>query len=196
MISVREASIGIFGAWQLAKYDAQGLRFFDNTVTAFWRSFFAAVIVLPAYVILIVLVLGGLPVAVGGVSVLVIESIAYVIGWTAFPLVMFYLARLIDRDRFYFRYIAAYTWSAVLRYALFLIVGVAAASGIPPPSAAAALINFAAYIAILAYQWFIARVGLEVSAPGAGGIVLLDIVISLVIEGYTSQRRRGHGVLG
>ncbi len=195
MISVREAGIGIFGAWQLAKYDAQGLRFFDNTVTAFWRSFFAAVIVLPAYFILIVLVLRGLPVAVGGFSVLVIESIAYVIGWTAFPLAMYYLARVIDRDRFYFRYIAAYNWSAVLRIALFLIVAMAAASGLLPQGPAA-LINFAAYIAILAYQWFIARVGLEVSAPGAAGIVFLDVVISLVIEGYTSQLLRGHGVLG
>ncbi len=195
MISARETSIGIFGAWQLAKYDAQGLRFFDNTVTAFWRSFYAAVIVLPAYVILILLVIGELPVAVGGFAVLVIESIAYVIGWTAFPLAMYYLARTIDRDRFYCRYIAAYNWSAVLRIALFLIVAATAASGILP-QAPAALINFAAYIAILAYQWFIARVGLEVSAPGACGIVLLDIVISLVIEGYTSQLLRGHGVLG
>ena len=195
MISARETSIGIFGAWQLAKYDAQGLRFFDNTVTAFWRSFYAAVIVLPAYVILILLVIGELPVAVGGVAVVVIESIAYVIGWTAFPLAMYYLARTIDRDRFYCRYIAAYNWSAVLRIALFLIVAATAASGILP-QAPAALINFAAYIAILAYQWFIARVGLEVSAPGACGIVLLDIILSLVIDKFTSQLLTGHGLLG
>lgn len=195
MISVREASIGIFGAWQLARYDAQGLRHFDNTATACWRSFYAAIIVLPAYVILIALVLGRMQVAVGGVSLLVIESLAYVIGWTAFPVVMYYLARILDLDRSYFRYIAAYNWSAVLRIALFLIVAVAAASGLLPPGPAA-LINFVAYIAILAYQWFIARVGLEISPAGAGGIVILDVIISLIIEEYTSRLLLGHGMLG
>ena len=186
MISVREAGIGIFGAWQLAKYDAQGLRYFDNTATACSRSFYAAIIVLPAYVILIVLVLTRMPVAVGGVSMLVVESLAYVIGWTAFPVVMYYLAPTIDRDRFYFRYIAAYNWSEELRIGLFLIL----------PPVPAALINFVAYIAILAYQWFIARVGLEISPAGAGGIVILDLIISLIIEEYTSRLLLGHGMLG
>lgn len=195
MISVREAGIGLFGAWQLAKYDAQGLRFFDNTVIACRRSFYAAVIVLPAYVILVVLVLGEIPVAVGGVSVLVIEGIAYVIGWTAFPLAMYYLTRIIDRDRFYCRYIAAYNWSRVLRISLLFVVTAIAASGVMP-AALAGLLRFLVIIAILAYQWFIARVGLEVSAPGACGIVLLDLVISLMLDGYTIALLGGHGVLG
>ncbi len=195
MISVREAGIGIFGAWQLAKYDAQGLRFFDNTVTAFQRSFYAAVVVLPAYVILVALVLGEIPVAVGGFSVLVIEGIAYVIGWTAFPLAMYYLTRIIDRDRFYCRYIAAYNWSRVLRISLLFVVTAIAASGVMP-AALAGLLRFLVIIAILAYQWFIARVGLEVSAPGAGGIVLLDLIISLMLDAYTIALLGGHGVLG
>ncbi len=195
MISVREAGIGIFGAWQLAKYDAQGLRFFDNTVTAFQRSFYAAVIVLPAYVILVVLVLSEVPVAVGGFSVLVIECIAYVIGWTAFPLAMYYLTRVIDCDRFYCRYIAAYNWSRVLRISLLFVVTAIAASGMVPATLAG-LLRFLVIVAILAYQWFIARVGLEVSAPGACGIVLLDLVISLMLDAYNIKLLGGHGVLG
>ena len=50
--------------------------------------------------------------------------------------------------------------------------------------------------AILAYQWFIARVGLEISPAGAGGIVILDLIISLIIEEYTSRLLLGHGMLG
>ncbi len=195
MISAREASIGIYGAWQLAKFDAQGLRFFDNSVEAFWRSFYASVIVLPAYAILVLLRLTEMPVTQGSLAVLMVEGTAYVIGWTAFPLVMHALARMLDRSQFYCRYIAAYNWSMVLRIALFLLVTATAASGILP-AAMAGLITFVAIVAILAYQWFIARVGLEVSAAGACGIVFLDLVISLVLDAYTNALLRGHGVLG
>ncbi len=195
MISAREAGIGIFGAWQLAKFNAQGQQFFDNTVTAFWRSFYAAVIALPAYAIMALLQLPAKQVAVGPFGMLVIEGIAYVIAWTMFPLVMFHVANLIDRSQWFCRYIAAYNWAVVLQISLFLVVMAAAASGILPP-ALAGLITFLAFIAVLAYQWFIARVMLEISGAAAAGIVLLDLVISVVLDGYTGQLLRGHGLLG
>ena len=186
MITAREASHGIFGAWQFAKFDAHGLTFFDNTVVAFWRSFYAALIVLPAYIILALLQLTDKEVTAGPFSVLVIESIAYVIGWVAFPLAAFYLARAMDRDQWYCRYIVAYNWAAVLQIALFVVVTAVAASGMFPMVLAATL-TFVASIAILAYQWFIARTCLEISAGAACGFVFLDLVISVLLSGYTEK---------
>ena len=97
MIGARETGNAIFGAWQLAKFDVNGLQYFENTPAAFWRSFSAAVIVLPAYAILVLLRLADHPVAAGPFTVLVVQSIAYVIGWVAFPLVMNYVTRATNR---------------------------------------------------------------------------------------------------
>jgi len=186
MITAREASIAMSGAWRLARFDAAGLEFFDNTVEAFWRSFYAALVVLPAYAILFALRFHGVAVTSGPVTVFVVESIAYVIAWTAFPLAMFHLSRRLGRSKLYCRYIVAYNWATVLQITLLLIV-----TGITQtdllPRGLAALLTMIAMIGIMCYQWFIARSALEVTPPVAVGIVLLDLVISILLEGYANS---------
>lgn len=183
MITVRETSVAIFGAWRLAHFDAGGLQFFENTVEAFWRSFFAALLVLPIYVIMFVLRARVPEITSGPFTVLVVESIAYVIAWTAFPLAMFYLASHLGLSKSYCRYIAAYNWARVLQITLFVTVAAVAHTGILPRGIAE-LLSVAVMIAIMSYQWFIARAALEVTPPVAVGIVLLDLFIRFLIDAY------------
>ncbi len=186
MITAREASVAIFGAWRLARFDAAGLRFFDNTVEAFWRSFYAALVVLPAFAILDLLRFRGVAVTSGPFTVFVVESIAYVIAWIAFPLAMFHLSRHLGRSKLYCRYIVAYNWATVLQITLLLIVAVITQTDVLPRGLAA-LLTMIAMIGIMCYQWFIARSALEVTPPVAAGIVLLDLVISFVLEVYAKS---------
>ena len=183
MITVRETSVAIFGAWRLAHFDAGGLQFFENTVEAFWRSFFAALLVLPIFVIMFVLRARVPEITSGPFTVLVVESIAYVIAWTAFPLAMFYLASHLGLSKSYCRYIVAYNWAAVLQIALLVAVAAIAYSEIVPRGVSA-LLSVIAMFAIMSYQWFIARTALEVTPAVAVGIVLLDLFISILIDAY------------
>jgi len=185
VITAREASLAIYGAWRLAKLDAAGMQFFDNTVEAFWRSFSAALVVLPAYAILVLLRMSDDPPTVGPAVVLVVHGIAYVAGWFAFPFVMYYVAGWFDRQSFYFRYIAAYNWAAVLQITVFLFVTAIVSSGVLPQGFAPVL-SLIATLAILVYQGFIARVALDTPIMGAVGIVILDMVISLLLNAYTN----------
>ena len=194
MINAREAGYALFGAWQLAKFDENGMHFFKNTQAAFWRSFSAAIIVLPAYAILVLLKLADQPVPAAPFTVFVVQSIAYVVGWVAFPLAMYYVTRFASREQWFYRYMVAYNWAVVLQVILFLTITSIADSGLVPPGVGA-MFSLAAAVAIMAYQWFIARVGLEVSAPGAIGIVFLDMVISLLLSGYTDMLLAGRGLL-
>ena len=50
--STREILSAIYGAWALFKLDPRGLELFEDSVPAFWRSFFAAVIVAPGFALL------------------------------------------------------------------------------------------------------------------------------------------------
>lgn len=195
MISTREATVALYGAWRLARFDETGLRYFDNTVEAFWRSFQAALVVLPAYAILIMLRMAENPPTAGAPTVIIVQAIAYVAGWFAFPFVMYYVTGWADRRPFFCRYIVAYNWATVLQITLFLVLAVVAATGILP-EAMVPLLILVATLAILVYQGFIARVALDVPVWGAAGIVLLDIVVSLLLSGYTNGLLNPPGRIG
>src|SRR5262249_2264372 len=115
MLTMRETAYALFGAWRLAHFDLQGTAYFEGSAAAALRSVGVVLILLPAQVVLVLLRLNEQPAAVSGWTVFIVEGIAYVIGWTAFPVAMHWVARLIDRDREYFAFIAMSNWSAVLQ---------------------------------------------------------------------------------
>lgn len=186
MITLGEVSRSVFGAWILARFNPDGLRFFDNTVEAFWRSFWAAAIVLPAYAILLVLRHSGSEIGVGAITAFFVHAIAYVIGWVAFPFLMFYVTQMIDRGQWYCRYMVAYNWSVILQITVMLTVSLFAASGLVSPAIGGAA-TVITVVFILIYQGFIARTALQVSGPGAAGIVFMDFLLSLMLDGWSAK---------
>ena len=180
-IGANDIGRALYGATRLARGDTQGIDFFEDTEEGFWRSFWAAVVVAPAYAILVAIELSDAQVASGWLRILLVEIIAYVAGWAAFPLAMHYVAEMIDREEQYFRYICANNWAIVLQVTLFLFVTALLALEILPRPVAV-VVSVVAYGAIFVYQWFVAKVGLDLSGRGAVGIVALDFVISLVLN--------------
>jgi hypothetical protein len=180
MLTMRETTYALFGAWRLAHFDLQGTAYFEGTAAAALRSFWVALILLPAHVVLVLLRLVDRPVAVDGWTVFMVEALAYVVGWTAFPVAMHWVARLLDREREYFAFIAMSNWSAVLQMLLFLPV-TALTAGRMLPVPVLHVINLAMMLALLAYAWFVARAGLRIGGFAAAGVVALDLVLSLLI---------------
>src|SRR5438309_12072558 len=84
-----EVRLAMLGALRLARGDRGGMSCFDRSVGGFWRSFRAAVISYPLYLVLL-----SMRVTVaewessGAFLIITVETIAYVIGWTAFSLLM------------------------------------------------------------------------------------------------------------
>src|SRR6185437_6240761 len=94
MIDVAAATAGLAGAWRLARLDRNGMRYFEATLDGFWRSFQAAAVAAPIYLILVLLRTDDHPLSSDPVRATLIEAIGYVIDWTAFPLAAWYLCRL------------------------------------------------------------------------------------------------------
>ncbi len=180
-LTARHVTVALYGATRLAKGDPHGIEFFDDTAESFWRSFWAAAIVAPPYLLLLAFDLWGANIHSGPLRVMLIEAIAYVIGWTAFPVVAFYLCEAIGRQDRYIRYISAANWATVLQVTLYLFVTAVIATGLLPGALALAL-SLATHLALAVYGWFIARVGLILSAAGAAGVVALDIALSLAVN--------------
>jgi hypothetical protein len=160
MITLGEASRGMYGAYRLARGDERGMAYFDTSIQGFWRSFYAAALVAPLYLVFL-----GVRFQAGHVDVPVwryfsIHSVAYVIAWVAFPLLMVSLVRALERDEQYVPYIVAYNWASVWQNALYM------------PFLILALI----------YVWFITRTALVLGPLTAVGLVAVDFLLGLFIN--------------
>jgi branched-subunit amino acid transport protein AzlD len=182
-----EVRLALVGALRLAKGDRGGLSCFDRSLDGFWRSFRAAVIAYPLYLMLLMM---RVTIAEwersGGFYIIGVETIAYVVAWVAFPLAMLTVTRWINRSHRFFDFMVPYNWSQLPQSALFVLVGLQAESqavSVQP----AQVIEIAAAIAVLAYEWFVARVALETTAAAAALVVLVDLVLGVLISHVASS---------
>jgi len=181
-LTAREAVYSIFGVYRLALLDKAGLTYLDRSPEGALRSFHAALIVLPAYAVLVVLRLWDVLPEVSLFRFIAVEGLAYVISWTAFPLVMFYISGLLDRSGRYFEFLSAYNWSSVIQMGLYLPIVAIADSGLVPEGLGEGLVLVVTML-VLIYQWFIARTTLDINGGSAAGIVLLDMILAVFITG-------------
>lgn len=179
MLTQREFVASVIGAARLARFDRAGLGFFDSGPAAFWRSFGAAWIAAPVFALMILSRPDALE--AGLFNLVAIKGIAYVISWFLWPLVALNIARLLDRENRFLDYMVAYNWTTLIQYAVFVPVTLLAAwtDGATGP------LSFAVFIYTLVYSGFVARTALDVPAFTAFGIVVLDIVVSLMVEHAT-----------
>ncbi len=194
MPTLQETTRAIYGAWRLAHLDGDGMRWFDASLAGFWRSFFAFVIVAPGYAALKVLDHLVVSVPAGGMRILLVDGIAYVVGCFAYPLVMVYLCDAMDRRERYLRFIVALNWSTVLQMAVFLPAAYLGTMNLLPGFSGA--VFYLAFVAVLAYQWFITRTALEVPGLMALGAVAVDLSISYAIGGVAMFMLRTPVVAG
>ena len=181
MPTAGETLRALYGAYRLARLDAGGMAYFDSSIGGFWRSFFAAVIVAPFYAILLQMRYGTGAVEASAGRFAVVEIIAYVTAWVAFPLAMVSVARLLKCEERYLGYIVAYNWAAVLQNALYMpIAMIGVAGGVGAGSANAA--GLVALFLILGYSWFVVRTALAVAAGTAAALVALDLVLGVVVN--------------
>jgi hypothetical protein len=169
----------IYGAYLLARMDVSGMGLMNLTVEGFWRSFFAAVLVAPGYVLLVAHRLMTRPESIDAGWAFLVHALAYVIGWAAFPVIALVLTFLLSVSRNYVALIVAVNWAAVIQVVGFLIV---IAATLVLPSLLAGMLLAVVTIAILVYQWFVTRTALQTSGGIAFALVLVDLAVNTAIN--------------
>jgi hypothetical protein len=173
-----EVQIAVGGALRLAVGDRRGLKFFDASIDGFWRSFRAGLICYPLYLLLVGFRVTDAQWEMSGVApILAVETIAYVISWVGFPLLILPVSRQFGRGDRFLSFMVAYNWAQIPQVAVFALVGLAGATGLQPPSGAH-LAGLLAAIAALVYEWYIARVALAVTGSQAALVVIIDLLLS------------------
>jgi hypothetical protein len=176
-----EMQLAVGGALRLARGDRSGLGCFDASLDGFWRSFRAAAICYPLYLLLLSLRIGAAQWDEGGVAtILIVETIAYVISWVAFPLMILPLTGWLGREHRFLAFMVAYNWSQIPQTVLLVLVASERAAGFLP-AAGGQVAELAAVGAILVYEWYIARVALAVNVLRASAVVAVDVVLGVTL---------------
>lgn len=190
--SLPQMAAALYGAWRLLRFDRTGLQYFETGAAAFWQSFFAGVLIAPGYALLVALHLSQSQIAADMVSTVTIHALAYVISWTAFPLVTSVVADTLDRQDNWVGFVIALNWSKVFQMMIYLPLALLAASGALEGDAAG-LATLAGLAAILVYQWFVTRSAFQITGLQAAGITGIDLVLGITITVFADAAIMGSG---
>jgi len=185
MLTRDEITRSLTGAWELFLDRPGAMRFFDMSVDGFWRSFAAVVLVVPSYAFAVLAdqrmaaADPSLPLE-SGTGLLVHNGIGLALDWIALPLILALLARPLGIARHYPEFVVARNWCAVLAAVPFGVIGLLIVAGVVGADFGS-LLMLAALVAVLRYNYVIARRSLEASVGFAIGIVVLDFVVSLTL---------------
>ena len=178
--SQAETLQSLYAVWRLLRGDRGAVALLDESPNGFVKSFFAAALVLPFWLLHEWMLLSDERVSRGLPFLFVIEGLTYTISWLAFPVVMTFVAEMLGRSESYLRHIVVWNWAVVIQAAFAVpVAALASAAEVPALGGILLLVQ----VAIFAYQWFITRVALQVDSFPAVGIVLMAWVLDLLVAG-------------
>ncbi|PHK96949.1 hypothetical protein CR162_00820 [Pseudoroseomonas rhizosphaerae] len=176
---------GLRGALELARGRPAGLRWFPTTPEGALRSFWAAALCVPVFLLLRLLLEPLMLLTPRGVAA---EGIGYVAGWAAYALASRHVARLLGRGGDWPRFIAAWNWATALQYGAVLFLSLIA---LPLPEPVQDLLSLGIIGYTLWLEWFVARHALRLPVLPAASLVLLDLFLSLFLTSVIMGLSRG-----
>lgn len=178
MIALAEILRGLAGATRIIRFDASARDWYDDSLEAAKRSFWAALLGLPFDLLTRIV---PSPTAPERGFDPVVDLLGYVIGWTAYPLAAFYLTRTLGVHGRYPRYLAAYNWLGVVQLALFApLLALIRLSG--DTGDATAIVGLGIMALSGAYLFFTARIFLAVPPHQAFGLVVVDYGLTISLS--------------
>jgi hypothetical protein len=190
-------------ALRVVRFEQEAVRDFDQSFDGFFRSFFGILLCAPFYVLIVLTdrrIATNAPAEMPGVEIgplpptnatfVALESMNYLANWIAFPLAMIFITRILGVGPRYVPFIVAYNWTSCVIYALTIVPPVLYLSGLVPIVAASSL-SLPVILLAIAYRFKVAREALEISGLNAAGIVLFDLLLSLLIVLVNTRFRAG-----
>ncbi|MFT8242601.1 hypothetical protein [Roseomonas sp. BN140053] len=174
---------GLRATLLLMRGRVEGLLFASLSRSGAARSFWAAAICLPIFVLLR---LSDPTLAEGDPTRRwIAELAAYAAAWSGFALASQRLAAAWGRAPLWPRFLAAWNWMSLGQYALLVLISLI------PDGPVANAAQLAVFGYVLWLEWFVARIGLRLHKGPALVVVALDLVISLLLNGTVDALARG-----
>ncbi len=176
----QEIASSVYGAWRLMLRDPDGLRWLNITVDGFWRSFIAAILLLPFALLLAQVPFPGEP---GGMQrELPIVILFYFVEWVGRAVLLLGLCAILDRTGRFAAVVIAWNWVAIPEFGLF--AGATLLSFLAPPLAPFFFVIVLGAIFLIDY--FVTRTTLDVGA-GAGFGIVLTVFLAQLLLGFATM---------
>jgi hypothetical protein len=190
MASIRapigEIASSLYGSLRLASGDKNGTSYFNTSHLGFWRSFTAAVIVAPIFILLLNVRYIVSDNDINFFRFASIYAIAYVIGWIAFPLIISYITSMLGNEKKFVGYIVIYNWASVLQNFIYLPFAILVEAHLIYGTTST-IIGLCLLGLVFLYISFITKTVLDVSNGIAAAIVVLDLILSIIISSTTQK---------
>ncbi|QFT34186.1 hypothetical protein FIV00_27065 [Labrenzia sp. THAF82] len=187
MITMGEIRAALDGSWLLLRSRPEGMAFFDQSLQGFWRSFLVIFLLVPAF----------LASGLTEKKLFLIQNLyhpdlfpdgaywtAQLVGlsmdWLALPLLLAVVAVPIGISHRYVPFIVVRNWTSLLASMPYLITYLLFLMGFISP-AITVLLSLSCLVAIVWYRYLIARIALQATISVSIGVVVLDLLLTLVI---------------
>jgi hypothetical protein len=193
LISLNEIRAALDGSWLLLRNRPEGMEYFDQSIQGFWRSFSVIFLLIPVFLV------SGLaekefyfsenlyhPATFPSDAYWTAQLLGLGIDWFALPLILAVLAVPIGISNRYVPFIVARNWTSLLASIPYLITYLLFLLGLVP-SGIAVLLSFTSLVVVLWYRFLVARIALQAATSLAVGVVVLDILLTLVISQLVGQ---------
>lgn len=192
IITVEEATRGVFAAWFMFLRDKRAPQLLENTYMAAVKSYWAALIVLPLYLLGTSLEFlspsedvrnfATLAAEAGLFNATVAEFCIFVLCWfVAWPLLLDRITPYLDCDENFFRYIAAYNWMRVTYVLVGLMFVALHFAGLIPAGSADA-VALTVLVLLWSYHWFVLHHALGVNGGFAALLVAAEFMFVTMIK--------------
>lgn len=115
-----------------------------------------------------------------GAGVFAVETLGYLVGWTAFPVISHFICTKIGKAEGWFGYIAAYNWANILQMAFYVPAATLGAVD-AMPALPLFLVGVVAVVAAIAIHFRLARVVLGIEPLPALMLVAVDLAAGQTI---------------
>ncbi len=171
----------LYGAYRLVLLDKRGFSYFDISISGFWRSFTAALLIAPFFLTVVFTTYNVEQINISFSKHMSLEVSAYVLSWIIFPVLMEHLTKLMGcRDK-YISFIVIYNWAMVPQYIIFIFIVALGLIGLIPPELSDSL-SVILLVWIFFYTGFITKSILQVSIQTTVGIIIMDFLLGLTID--------------
>lgn len=180
MVSIKEITSSLYGAYRLARLDPDALQYFNISASGFYRSFAAIILAVPFFLIENTIDYKKLETSTAVTPFLIVLGIALVVSWMSYLITGGFVARILDFSQNFTVFVIVYNWSQLGIIIIWLPLSVLTTGLLD--AGLSAIVSLLFIAATYVYLWRILRVTLGISGLLAVGFAFLEFMIAILTQ--------------